>query len=124
MSEKDTTSERIEKGIVLVQDAIKDGDAKLLSTYIMHFVNNLKAPTDKILEAIKNCPVGLLEEAGLGFRIKMTSDVLKKDIILGKDVSWQEVEVLIRDGIKGDDLRKILEIREMFDGKIITEGYA
>jgi len=111
---KDLTA-RVEEGIRVTRAAIARGDALRLRDCLRHFTA-LNAPVDKIYEAIKECPVSLIEEAGYCLTVK--SALLGREIILGKDIPWQEVMSLLRKGIKGEDLNTVFETRELFGGKI------
>ena len=107
---------RMADGIRLAKSAAKNRDVKLLRDCLEHFIK-LSAPIEKIYEAIEECPVGLLEEAGFYLTIK--SELLGREIVLGRDIPWEEVAMLIRDGVRGEALKTVLETRQFFEGKVV-----
>ncbi|HUO78326.1 MAG TPA: hypothetical protein VMU21_12200 [Thermodesulfovibrionales bacterium] len=112
---KDLTA-RVEEGIKVTKAAIARGDALRVGDCLRHFAA-LNAPIDKIYEAIEECPVSLIEEAGYCLIVK--SALLGREIILGKDIPWQEVISLLQKGLTGKDLMTVLETRELFEGKVV-----
>jgi len=107
---------RMEEGIRVTKEAIAQGDASRLATCLKRFIA-LNAPIEKIYEAIEECPVSLIEEAGYCLTVK--SAMLGREIVLGKDIPWQEVISLLQKGVKGEGLQSVLETRELFEGKVV-----
>jgi hypothetical protein len=112
-------SERIDDGIGLVKSAVSNGDIKLLRECLGHFIT-LSVPIEKVYEAIKDCPVAMLEEAG--FCLAIRSESLGKDLILGQDIPWDEVSTLLSENITGEALKTVLETREIFGGEGCCKG--
>jgi hypothetical protein len=109
---------RIADGIRLAKSAAANGDVKLLRDCLAHFMT-LNVAVEKIYEAIEDCPVGLLDQAG--FCITIRSDLLGTEIVLGRDIPWEEISMLLREGVKGEALKNVLETRQFFGGKVLPK---
>jgi hypothetical protein len=110
-----TQQDRIEKGIAITAQAIKENNPAALAKCINHF-HKLGAPADKIEQAIALCPISLIRQAG--FNITIESRLLGRNIVIGKDISWDEW-IKIRSTITDPaDLKTIMEIKAEFGGTI------
>jgi hypothetical protein len=109
---------RIADGIRIAKSAAANGDVKLLRDCLTHFIT-LNVPVEKIYEAIEDCPVGLLDQAG--FYLTIRSELLGAEIVLGRDIPWEEISMLLGEGVKGEALKTVLETRHFFGGKVLPK---
>lgn len=109
---------RIADGIRIAKSAAANGDVKLLRDCLAHFIA-LNAPLEKIYEAIEDCPVALIDQAG--FYLTIRSELLGTEIVLGRDIPWEEISMLLREGVKGEALKTVLETRQFFEGKVVPK---
>ena len=108
--------DRIEKGKEKTAEAIRENDSVKLKAFLDRFLE-IKAPPKEIAEAILNCPIDLLAETG--YTLKVHSDLLGRDITLGKDLSWAVIKGLIEAQMTAEALKVALEAAEMFGGTVM-----
>lgn len=114
-----TTEDRIKKGIEVIRAAIGEGNAKEIIRCLTVF-KKLKASSDDITEAIGDCPLSLLRRAG--YIIVLHSKALGKDITLGRDVSWKNVEYLFKLQPTPAELGLLIDVLTVFNGRIYEIG--
>lgn len=111
--------EQFKKGIEVTQDAIINNNIPFLQSCLARFTE-LKAPAEVFSEALKDCPLGLLNRSG--FNLKIFSEVLQKEIILGDTLSWDEVDLIARHGLSGESLKTVLSARDIFNPGAFIES--
>lgn len=113
-----STEERINRGLKVTGEAIQKGDSTLLKSCLKQFVT-LGAPANQVGQVLMECPIALLKDSGFG--IKIQSEALGREITLGVDIGWGEVEALLKNGVDSEGLKAVLEARDLFGGVVVNE---
>lgn len=106
---------RYEKGIKITYDSIKNGDAKKLLECVKQF-RKINTPPEIIFKALEECPISLIDQAGI--EIKVHSNLLNREIRIGKDITWGEAAILVENQTGKEEIEKILEVKSTFEGKL------
>lgn len=106
-------TERIEKGIETTLDAINNEDALAIKRCLDQF-KKIQAPAEQIQKAIECCPLDLLKKTG--YCVKIHSNLLGKEVVIGQDVSFKAVKDLIKVKPKKEELQLIFEAATLFGG--------
>lgn len=109
------TDERIKKGIEITKKAILERNFRELANCLRTF-KVLHATPAAIQEALQDCPMDLLEKTG--YAIKIQSSVLDRTYVIGKDMSYEELGILLKSGIKKEYIPLIVSAKTELAGKI------
>lgn len=111
---------RVKKGIQVTREAVKQKDAARLGQCVKQFLV-LNIPRERIYEAIEQCPLSLLESAGLCVKMKRT--ITGTEIVLGKDIGWEEVAALSEVRTNGDELETVISNKKSVGVGISSEEF-
>ena len=93
----ESLDETIAKGIAVTRQAIQDRKVDLFKRCIGK-LKRINAPIEKIWEVIGECPMDLMQEAG----IKVTMDTSMGQVILGETFSWEEIAAMLQSDPRPD----------------------
>lgn len=100
-----------QNAIEITKDAISNNDLDLLKSCLIRLCE-LKAPSEVLHEALEDCSLALLKQSG--FKLQIFSGVLQKEISFGSALSWEEVQLIVNNGLSGEYLRSVLTAKEIF----------
>jgi hypothetical protein len=105
----------------VAKEAVAKKDPNHLNKCIGELLR-IGAPAEGISGAIADCPIGLFEKTG--FSLAIFSGALNRTIVLGTDISWENVHKLCLMEPRPDagDLALIIEALSIFGGTIVDSA--
>lgn len=82
-------TDRIQNGLEVTRKAIQEGDVSSLRRCLLQF-KKLNTPIEVIQDVIAECPISLFR--GTGYQLKVYSKLFNKEIVIGKDITYEALE--------------------------------